>query len=441
MRELAGLRVLVLGLGISGRSAAAFCASQGARVVAADEGPGDAAGDALPAGVEVVRGAPFPDPADFDLVVPSPGVPPERYAARARRVWGDVELAWRALSVPVVAVTGTNGKSTTVRLVEAMLRAAGLRARAAGNVGEPALGLVGQPLDVAVLEVSSFQLETVDDFRPRVGVWLNVSEDHLDRHASLAAYADAKARLFARQGPGDVAVLNADDPEITARAGGVAADVEWFRVRGPVARGAFLESGAILLVRDGETRRFPLDAVPGAAAQHPENLLAALLAAAGAGAEPAKALGALPGFAALPHRCEVVRRRGGVTWIDDSKATNPHAARAALARQTAPVIWIAGGKDKDLSFDALARAAAGRVRLALLVGQAARKLAAALAGHVAFEHTGTVEAAVARAAACAAPGDAVLLSPACASLDQFRSFEERGDRFRDAVLALPEAGP
>jgi UDP-N-acetylmuramoylalanine--D-glutamate ligase len=438
--QLEDLRVLVLGLGISGRSAAAFCAERGARVVAADEHAVAKPAD-LPAGVEIVTGAPFPDPADFDLVVPSPGVPPERYAARARRVWGDVELAWRALSVPIVAVTGTNGKSTTVLLIAAMLRAAGLRARAAGNVGDPALGLVGQALDVAVLEVSSFQLETVEGFRPRVGVWLNVSEDHLDRHPSVAAYADLKARLLRRQGPDDVAVLNADDPRIRARAPAFAAELRWFRTAGPLARGAFLEGGALVLCDARETQRFALDALPHVAELHPENLLAALLAAAAVGAEPAKALRALVTFRPPAHRCQVVRRRRGVTWVDDSKATNPHAARAALVRQSGPVLWIAGGKDKGLSFDDLAAAAQGRVRLALLVGEAAEKIACSLEGHVPFERVGTVAAAVARAAARAEPGDVVLLSPACASFDQFRDFEERGERFREAVEALPEGLP
>jgi UDP-N-acetylmuramoylalanine--D-glutamate ligase len=214
MLELAGKRVLVLGLGLSGRSAAAFCAGRGARVLAVDE-RAELPPPALPAGVEVQLGGALPDPGGFDLVVPSPGVPEERhraYRSSACRVWGDVELAARCLAVPVVAVTGTNGKSTTVRLLEVMLRAAGLRARAGGNVGEPALDLVGLPLDVAVLEVSSFQLEAVEALRPRVAVLLNVTPDHLDRHRSLEAYAATKARLFARQEPTDHAVVNGDDP-------------------------------------------------------------------------------------------------------------------------------------------------------------------------------------------------------------------------------------
>ncbi len=437
--ELDGKRVLVLGLGVSGRSAAAYCAAHGARVLAVDERADAPAGD-LPAAVEVRRGAlpEVADPADFDLVVPSPGVPRERYAGGARRVWGDVELAARALSVPVVAVTGTNGKSTTVRLVEAMLRAAGLRARAAGNLGEPALDLVGQPLDVAVLEVSSFQLEAVESLRPRVAVLLNVTEDHLDRHGSLEVYAATKGRLFANQQPSDHAVVNGDDAVALGATAGARARRWLFRRAAPVPNGAWWDAGAIVLARDERWQRYPVDPEP-ARQVGPENLLAALLAAHASGADPGRALGALADFAPLPHRMQRVAGPGGATWLDDSKATNPGAAARALTVQDAPVIWIAGGRDKGLSFDALAETAAGRVRHALLIGEAAEKIAAALRPRVSTEGMASLEAAVARAAELAEPGDVVLLSPACASFDQFSGFEERGRRFQQAVAALPGA--
>jgi UDP-N-acetylmuramoylalanine--D-glutamate ligase len=445
MRELDGSRVLVLGSGISGRSAAAFCAAQGARVVVADERGGDAAALAadLASGrggpVEVRLGAPFPDAADFDLVVPSPGVPPSRYAARARRVWGDIELAFRALAVPVVAVTGTNGKSTTTVLAAAMLRAAGLRARAAGNLGEPALGLVGQPLDVAVLEVSSFQLETVETFRPRVAVLLNLEENHLDRHGSFDAYAAAKARIFAAQREDDVAVVNADDLRALALARAGRASLRTFQRVGPVARGAWWEGSAIGLAGPEGVRRLALDDFVDVAFPPAENLLAALLAAEAMGADPAKALRALADFRPLAHRLEALGQLGGATWIDDSKATTPAAARFALERQSAPVVWIAGGRDKDLPFESAGRAARGRVRIALLIGEAAGKIADALGGDVPFERVGDLAAAARRAAELARAGDVVLLSPACASFDQFRSFEERGERFR-ALFATLRAG-
>jgi UDP-N-acetylmuramoylalanine--D-glutamate ligase len=444
MQGLAGKRVLVLGAGISGRSAAAFCAQQGAHVVLSDEsdpasggrGP-EARSEAQPSGVISRFGQPFPDPADFDLVVPSPGVPPARYRARARRVWGDIELAWRALAIPIAAVTGTNGKSTTVRLLEAMLRAAGLRARAAGNVGDAALGLVGEPLDVAVLEVSSFQLETIDGFHPRVAVLLNLAPDHLDRHGDMAGYLAAKAHVFVNQTAEDFAILNAD-PALDDLAESLAAQVFRFAVRGPVSRGAGWDGDALLLRMGGAAQRIALEGLPRPSGPLRENLLAAVLAAVALGAEPGKALSALAGFRALPHRCELVAERGGVRWVNDSKATNPSATVPALALAAAPVLWIAGGKDKGLDYDALAQAPLRGVRRVLLIGAAAPRIAEALAGRAPLEIVGTLEAAVARAAELARPGDMVLLSPACASFDQFRNFEHRGERFRELVAALSE---
>ncbi|HVP31457.1 MAG TPA: UDP-N-acetylmuramoyl-L-alanine--D-glutamate ligase [Myxococcota bacterium] len=441
---LAGRRVLVLGLGISGRSAARFCAARGARVVAADERAADEIAEVreLGPGVELVLGGGFPDPAGFDLVVPSPGVPPGRYAARARRVWGDLELAFRHLSVPIVAITGTNGKSTTTRLVEAMLRTTGLRAEAAGNIGAAALELVGKPLDVAVLEVSSFQLETIERFRARVAVILNVTPDHIDRHGDFAGYLAAKARILENQGPGDVAVLSADDPAVEGLASRCRAEVRFFSQRRPVSAGAMLDAGAaVLLGRRGATPlRVPLDDLRLTGTHNLENVLASLAAVAALGVDARKAAAALVDFDGLPHRTELVRRRAGVSFVNDSKGTNVGAALRSLESFREPIVWIGGGKDKDLDFAPLADAAVGRLRAAILIGQAAEKLARAFGGRVPVHRAASLEAAVALAAELALPGDVVLLSPACASFDQFKSYEDRGQRFRDAVQALPEAG-
>lgn len=438
MLDLSGQRVLVLGLGLSGRSAAAFCAARGALVTAADERAVDLSqGPEIPPGVRVATGATFPDPADFDLVVPSPGVPPQRYRDRARRVWGDIELCYRALRVPILAVTGTNGKSTVVTLAAAMLRAAGLRADAAGNLGRPALELVGAPLDVAVLEVSSFQLETTESFRPDVSVVLNVTPDHLDRHADFAEYAAAKALLLANQRSEDTAVLNFEDPVARSFAQATRARVLPFHTRGPLERGAWLDAGAVLLrVGDGFPLRLPLPRMQ--PSLHRENLLAALCAAVTAGAEPEKAWRALATFRGLPHRSELVAQRRGVEFVDDSKATNPAAAVASLARFGASVIWIAGGRAKGLDVAPMAEAAQAHARAAVLLGEAASALESALSGRVPVRRAADIEEATRLAAALARPGDVVLLAPGCSSLDQFRSFEERGRRFQAAVHGLDE---
>jgi UDP-N-acetylmuramoylalanine--D-glutamate ligase len=438
--DLVGKRVLVLGLGISGRSAVRFCAGLGAEVVAADERGSEALGGIgdLEAVATLALGGALPDAAGFDLVVPSPGVPASRYRGRARCVWGDIELAWRALSVPIVAVTGTNGKSTTTLLIEALLRAAGLRAQAAGNIGSSALDLVGRPLDVAVLEVSSFQLETTQGFHPKVALILNITPDHLDRHGSFEGYVAAKARILTNLGPGDTAVLSADDPPTRALAAGTRGRVRFFSQRETMPAGACLDAAAIVLREQSETIRIPLEgfALPGA--HNRENLLAALLAVWAIGADPRRAAGALPAFRGLAHRTEIVRCRGGVTWVNDSKGTNVGAALRSLESFTQPVVWIAGGKDKDLDFRPLAPLLKERARAAILIGQAAPKLAAALTGSVPLYEAGDLERAVTLAADLARPGDVVLLSPACASFDQFTGYEHRGERFRAAVQALPE---
>jgi UDP-N-acetylmuramoylalanine--D-glutamate ligase len=434
MESLAGKRVLVLGLGISGRSAAAWCAERGARVTAADERPAESLG-ALPPGVEPWLGRSFPDPATFDLVVPSPGVPPERYRSRAARVCGDIELASAALAVPIVAVTGTNGKSTTTALVTQMLRAAGLRAEMAGNVGTPALSLVGAPLDVAVLEVSSFQLETTERFRPAVAVVLNATPDHLDRHHTMEAYVAAKARILAHQRTDDWAVLNEADEWYAHFRAAARGRVLPFRAIGVPAHGVGVDAGSLIVrADDAPAQRFAFDwREPGV--HNRENAIAAAAAVFALGVPLARALAALPVFRPLPHRTELVAQSRGVTWVDDSKATNPGAALRALEGFSQPIVWIAGGRAKGLDLAPLALAARSRVRAAVLIGEAAAQLEQGLRGGPPVHREASIEDAVRRAAQIARPGDVVLLAPGCSSHDQFANFEERGRRFRDAARA------
>ncbi len=440
MLELAGQSVLVLGLGLSGRSAARFCVERGARVLAADERPLESIkdADALGADIETRTGVPFPDLSEYDLVVPSPGIPAARWKNTSRKAWGDIELCYRALAIPIIAVTGTNGKSTVVLLIEAMARAAGLRARAAGNVGVPALELVGAPLDLAILEVSSFQLESVDEFRPRVSVLLNLSPDHFDRHRDLEGYQAAKARIFARQGPGDCAVLNGDDPVVRDMA--LPDGVERLRFgRAPTdGEGAWLDGQNAIVRRNGVQRLAPLSDAGLSISDHRENLLAALLALAALDSELDldAATQALASFEGLPHRRQEVASIRGVRYVDDSKATNVGAAVHALETTSGPIVWIVGGRHKGGDLSPLAQSAARRVRQALLIGEAGFEFEAALAGHVSCERVDDLAKAVERAAEIAEAGDVVLLAPACASFDQFESFSDRGQAFQSAVRKL-----
>jgi UDP-N-acetylmuramoylalanine--D-glutamate ligase len=345
-------------------------------------------------------------------------------------------LTYRAIQVPVVAVTGTNGKSTTTVLLQALLESAGLRAAAAGNLGEPSLSLVGKPLDIAVLEVSSFQLEAVDLFRPAVAVVLNITPDHLDRHGSLHAYTEAKARILEAQTATDAAVLNADDPLVRPFAERTAGRVFFFSRQQPQEQGAWIEGGDVLLNDGRQVRRVGLRDLPLAGHHNRDNAAMALCAVLALGADIDQAAAALPRFRGLPHRAEVVAEMNGVRFIDDSKATNPGAAARALEGHDGRVVWIAGGRDKGLDFAPLGPPASRYVRTALLIGEAAGALDASLPADVARERCATLEDAVTRAGDLAESGDVVLLAPACASFDQFRDFAERGLAFQRAAAAV-----
>jgi UDP-N-acetylmuramoylalanine--D-glutamate ligase len=376
------------------------------------------AGRLRAAGVEVVLGADDPAlPDDVDLLVKSPGVPNEAplvAAARARgvAVWSEVELGSRLLANPILGVTGTNGKTTTSELLGAVFRAAGRPVAVAGNVGRPLTGLDGSLTEDAwiVCELSSFQLEDIDAFRPRIAVLLNLTPDHLDRHGSMDAYRAAKLRIFENQIEDDIAVIPAG----------------FEAVPGHGRRIEFSTDD-------------PLPAEPGLPGAHNrENAAAAAAAARAAGIADDAIAGALRSFPGVPHRLELVREVGGVRWVNDSKATNPEAAERAFGAYPPGLRVILGGSRKATPFAGLARSAreAG-VSRAYLIGESADELAEALAREgVRFRHSADLERAVADAHADAEPGDVVLLSPACASYDQFTDFEERGKRFRELVEAL-----
>ena len=402
-------RALVLGLARSGQAAALALARRGVAVVAVDRSVAAERGRLDTAGVEVHLGTEEDDLLDgVELLVKSPGVPAESPlvgAARARGVpvWSELELGYRVLGEPsLVAVTGTNGKTTTSELLGAMLGAP-----VAGNVGRALTELDGEvdADDWVVCEVSSFQLEDVHAFRPRVAVLLNLEPDHLDRHGTFAAYRAAKLRVFENQRASDTAVVPRGFDDVPGDATRVA-----FSAEDPLP---------------AETR------LPGA--HNRENAAAATAAARAVGVDDDRIAAALRDFAGVPHRLEPVADSGGVLWVNDSKATNVAAALRALASYAQPILLIAGGRAKGESFAPLAQAAKGHVRRAFLVGEAADEIGYAL-GEVPHELSGDLETAVQAAAAVADDGDVVLLSPACASYDQYADFEARGDHFRRLAL-------
>ncbi len=453
MIELAHKRVLIVGLGRSGIAAAGLCAARGARVTVTDKRPAAELGAALaqlPASVAHELGGHKRESfLGADLVVLSPGVPeiPELAAARAAdvEITGELELASQFVAATIVAVTGTNGKSTTTTLVGEMLRATGRPTFVGGNLGEPLAEAVGTPAAAAggfcVVEVSSFQLETVGAFHPRVAVLLNITPDHLDRHGGLDGYAAAKARIFAAQTADDFAVVNFDDPLAVRASAAARSRRDGFSIVESLATGAWLGGPLMLKLADQPPESYPADLAWLLGQRHNQaNALAALLAARLAGASPAEARAGLLAFRPLSHRMELVTETDGIAYYDDSKGTNVGAVVAALDGFPRPVVLIAGGRDKGGDYAPLA-AALGRVgRAAILIGEAADKMQTAFEGVVPVERAPTLEAAVDAAHRLARPGDAVVLSPACSSFDMFRDYAHRSQVFREAVARVSQAG-
>jgi UDP-N-acetylmuramoylalanine--D-glutamate ligase len=444
--------VLVVGLARTGVAASLFSAAYGATVTATDEKPESALAETAEklraAGVKLELGA--HNPAIFldqDLIVLSPGVPANLPALEQARtkgipVWSEIELAWRFLRGKLVAITGSNGKTTTTSLVAHILETSGIRTLVGGNIGIPLLALVESSTDssVTVAEISSFQLETIAEFRPEIGVLLNLTPDHLDRHATFDDYARAKMRMFENQLDYDVAVLNADDAEVTRRMPS-RPTVFWFSRQKRVASGAFLRDGQILFRIEGS--EIPLarrDEIPLRGEHNLENVLAACAASYLAGADPASIAAGVKTFRGVEHRLEFVAQIGGTTFYNDSKATNVDASLKAIEAFPGPLIVILGGKDKGAPYTPLREPLRQRARAVILIGAAADKIEADLSGAVPLVGSGTLERAVHKAMELAKPGDTVLLAPACASFDQFENYEQRGRIFKELVARLePQA--
>jgi UDP-N-acetylmuramoylalanine--D-glutamate ligase len=446
--DLNGKRVLVVGLGKSGVASALFLKAHGARVTVSDTKTGDQLHSEIPVlldhGITVETGG--HGERTFrgqDLIVVSPGIPldaPALVQARALggSVIGEIELAARFLRGPIVAITGSNGKTTTTTLTGEIMTAGGFPALVGGNIGTPAIALAERATaeSVIVLEVSSFQLETIHSFRPKVAVILNITPDHLDRHRTFEAYVDAKARILENQQGADLAVLHADDSTCVAMAARTKAQVFWFSRRKEVQQGAWVRDGNILF-RDGAQQReiMLVSEIPLKGAHNLENVLAAVCAGALMGCAPEKIRQAVREFKAVEHRLEYVATIRGVDYYNDSKATNVDATIKALESFPTNIHLILGGKDKGSDYSLLNHLLRQRVKRVYTIGAAAAKIESQIK-EVEVVHADTLENALRKANAVAEPGDVVLLAPACASFDQFKNYEQRGQVFKDIVRTL-----
>jgi len=448
--DLRGKRVLVVGLARTGVATALFCAARGARVSATDSRAEPDIGEAIAklrtVGIRLELGGHRQETyCEQDLIVPSPGVPADDaflQAARARGVtiWSEIELAFRFLNGRLIGITGSNGKTTTTALVEHILKTAGMRTILAGNIGTPLIARVAETTNDSwtVAELSSFQLELIEKFRPDIGVWLNLTPDHLDRHHTMEAYGAAKARLFENQTGEDAAILNADDPATPPYAPGLPRVYGFSRKR-RVAQGAYL-CGDDVVFRCDEKEEVLLTVadIPLLGAHNLENVLAASAAAWLAGAQAREIAAGVRSFPGVEHRIEFVAEIGGVRYYNDSKATNVDATLKALDSFPGRILIILGGKDKGSDYTVLQKLLREKAILALLIGAAADKIEKQIAGSVAIERGGTLQRAVDTASHAAQPGDIVLLAPACASFDQFQNYEHRGRVFKDLVRQLEE---
>ncbi len=446
--ELKNRRVLVVGLARTGVATALFCAARGATVTASDsrtEGEiGEDVAKLRASGVALELGGHQEKTfLEQDFIIPSPGVPadaPLLQAARAKGVtiWSEIELAYRFRQGKLIGVTGSNGKTTTTSLVEHIMRTASFPTILAGNIGTPLISCVDRMTHdtVTVVELSSFQLELIQEFRTDVSVFLNLTPDHLDRHHSMELYSKAKARIFENQREEDFAILNADDPGTTPLAP-TRPQVYWFSRKQRAAQGAFLLGDDIVFRTDGrEEVVLKREEVPLPGAHNLENVLAAIAAARIAGASAKAIAEGVRSFAGVEHRLEFVCEINGVRYYNDSKATNVDATLKALDSFPGRVLVILGGKDKGGDYTVLQTPLRERAILALLIGAATEKIERQIAGSVAIERAGTLGHAVEIASQAARAGDVVLLAPACASFDQFQNYEHRGRVFKTLVLDL-----
>lgn len=447
--DLKNKRALVVGLGRSGVASAFFLQDRGAKVTVSDSKSEAQLQNEIAAlldrGVSIETGQHGERTfRDQDLIVVSPGVPSDQPQLQHARtlgipVIGEVELAFRFLQGKVIALTGSNGKTTTTTLVGEILAKSGRKTLVGGNIGTPVISLVPQSTadSVVVLEISSFQLETIQQFRPWIAAILNITPDHLDRHRTFQAYIDAKARIFENQQAGDFAVLNADDPTCVGLKDRIKSSLTWFSRKREVEAGAFLRGDQIVFRdRQGEQTVLSRGDVHLKGAHNLENVLAGVTMSMLAGCRPDQVRQAVSEFRAVEHRLELVTTVNGVAFYNDSKATNVDATMKALESFPGKIHLILGGKDKGSDYSVLNPLLRQRAKRVYLIGAAAEKIAAQIQGATPLVRSGMLDRAVRQAFESATPGDIVLLAPACASFDQFENYEHRGRVFKELALSL-----
>ncbi len=446
--DLRNKKVLVVGLAKTGLAAVRFLMEKGA-IVSASESKNE---EEMKEVASALNGCSISTEwgghtvghfLNQDLIVLSPGVDPtlepiQKALNQGVEVISEIELASRFIHVPMIAITGTNGKTTTTLLIGEMLKEEGKRAGVGGNVGEPLILFAegGDQWEVLVVEVSSFQLEGIDTFRPRCSVLLNITEDHLDRYSSYEDYIEAKLRIFKNQEPGDLAILNWDDPIVMRHTKRVRAKTFFFSLRETVKEGSFFNREEVLLRLSGKEETYSLRQSPLKGIHNVENMMAAILAARLFGSSKEAVQKVLNRFRGLEHRLEFVREIEGVSYYNDSKGTNVGSVVKSLQSFQEPVILIAGGKDKQTDLHPLREWIQRRVRRMILIGEAKERMARELGSLTDTAMAGTMEEAVLLAHRSAKKGEVVLLSPACSSFDMFKDYKERGKVFKEAVQRI-----
>ncbi len=443
------LKILVIGLGKTGIATVRFLLGQGARVVTTDEKALSELKGAMDELKSLCRDVEFAryDPgvlSGLDMIIPSPGVPPSNFllseaAKRKIPILSEVELACRFLRTPIIAITGTNGKTTTTTLIGKILSRGGKNVFVGGNIGNPLIGYIDgkQDADYAVVEVSSFQLQWVRQFRPHISILLNATCDHVDYHGTFEAYRMIKERVFENQTDGDFAILNGDEPHSMNLKDKLAARVLLFSTTKQVADGMFLDHNRLVYQSsDGVHEEYPLNMIKIPGLHNVENVMAAVMTARACGCSPSNIISAVTDFEGIAHRIEFAGEKRGVAFYDDSKGTNVGAVVRALQTFSRPIILLLGGRDKEGDFETLSPLVKEKVRELVLFGEARQRINDLIGGTVKTTSVATLKEAIEIADRHSVAGDVVLLSPGCASFDEFSNYKERGNFFKEAVRNL-----